>query len=216
MSNISDYVLRLGALALVIQNIMLFFGFVLLQEDILRYAFYLDMIGFAVLGLAYLGFVIEKKHSIRVFLGALAIIGWVVARYIWNYVLTDNFIDKLITLDLNADDAEALLTNYDEMINAFLIGAVLLLVGFFLIWSADLEGGTFLFAYSIFNLIGVFLVSYPILFEDPSGGIGFLVGAVFKIIFIPIVGIIAFAILFGKAGNHFRLPDTSSKQAVPH
>lgn len=199
MAETSVNVLKAGAGILAVQNILLFLGVVTANISFLEYSLYIDMLGFLLLGVAYIIYAQQEGGDQKLLYAGVAIEGWLIARIIWRYVLVDQLFDLINDLDLDAVDN--LVDTIQNMAYAYLFGGLFLLIAFYFVWNLNLEGGTILFVYGVINFIGVFLLVFPLLGGDDAGG-GVAVGVILKMLVVPILGIIAFFMLFSKAEDH--------------
>ena len=122
-------------------------------------------------------------------------------RVLWQFIL----VDDLVTSG-SIGDIGGFVDTFFEMVWAFFISAICLLIGTIFIMQQKTKGSTILFVYGLVNAIAVFLIVQPLIATDPSnfddqlGGL--LFGFVIKVIVVPILGIASFISIGTNTNEH--------------
>ncbi|MHA2249727.1 MAG: hypothetical protein ACXAD7_05165 [Candidatus Kariarchaeaceae archaeon] len=192
--------LKIGALVLVVQNVMLMPGLFAAPDLAASFGFYIDIVGFLLVGIAFLLLSQdEDEDKSMVLLGGIGFLGWVVCRVFWQFILAEGLFDDT-SGDADEEFLDNLVDTLIDMLWAFFISAIFLMVACFALWKAKKAGGALL-AYGIINLIAVFLFVNPLIGQeaDEADVGGMVVGFLMKLLLVPIFGIVAFLMMYRNA-----------------
>jgi len=187
--------------------------------SIISMLFYLDIIGFLLLGIGYVTYQtldIDKKKIY--FIGGICIILWVICRFLWQFILTGNLLGDLYNYLQTPTGAMGVLELWGEPLDdiklPFFIGGLALCIASIVIFRTKEEANERWFMiYGINNMIAILLISLPLIiypvFElmiagsEPSQILGLFIlapyfGLFMKLFVIPLSGVLAFLKLLLK------------------
>ncbi len=232
--NVTIYIIQLASLLLLIQNLFLSFPVLIVLAmllsdispfifySILSMLFYLDIIGFLLLGIGYTTFMTPDFEEKKPYLiTGICIILWVVCRLLWQFFLTGNLLGDLNNYLQTPTGAMGILELWAEPLDdikfPFFIGGLALSFASIMLFRARKEVEERLFmVYGINNMIAVLLIflpliSFPIfnLFTSitagsgPSSILGLFIlapyfGLFMKLFIIPLLGVLSFLKLLLK------------------
>ena len=199
----STLLIKLAYIIIIVQNIMIYAG-IFVASSLLEFMLYVDIIGFALLGLGFVLFALNlSEQKITYLLAGVAFLLWVVFRVYWQFIALSGFTFG------NTSDATTAIQDLAEslfqMIFAFFLAALVLFVACVLLWYV-LRGadGILVLAFGLVNFIAVALLFLPIFqLADASAvsnaAASLLGGVLLKILVVPALGLICFLALFLKA-----------------
>lgn len=182
--------IKVGAGVLLAQNTMLILASAV-PEDLLEYVFEIDLLGFVLLGIGLIlraSLDVENKQSFQI--AGAGFIGFVAMRIWWQFILIDSIGDLVNDPDADFEDLESI---FNDMLLAFLLSGIFMMVGAYFLSKTDIAG-TAMLAYGVVNLISVFMI-YNLTADSLFTGI------LLKFLVVPILGIIVFLKLFQTMGQ---------------
>ncbi|MDH5402781.1 MAG: hypothetical protein OEY49_09850, partial [Candidatus Heimdallarchaeota archaeon] len=105
------------------QNIIWFIGSFVGDGVLYNILLYIDLIGFLLMGIGYI-MTANNGGSQNYLYGGLGFIGWVVCRVLWQFIL----VEDLVTSG-SIGDVSGFVDTFFEMVWAFFISAICLLIG---------------------------------------------------------------------------------------
>jgi hypothetical protein len=223
--NKSEYLIQFASFLLLVQNSFLTFPALVLLAmllsdvapiifySIISMLFYLDIIGFSLLGIGYVTYKNLDNDKRKMYLiSGICIILWVICRFLWQFILTGNLVGNLYDYLQTPSGAmgifELFAVPLDTVKIPFLIGSLTLCVATIVVFRTTEEAADRWFMiYGINNLIAVLLIFLPLIlfpiFEsfititEPGSILGLFVlapyfGLFIKLIIIPVLGALAF------------------------
>lgn len=190
--------LKIALIILLVQNFLIVAS-PIVGPDFFNLVWYIDIIGFLLLGVGYVLYsmheVNEKKNLFL--LGGLLIVGWVIFRILWQFIL----IQGLNITDVSIEAIEDFVGSLISMMYSFILGAVVLGVGSVLIWKAqDGQDGLFFMIFGVVNLAAVLMIFFPLFGATAetadTGALLIVIGFLIKLLVVPVLGIIAFFLMF--------------------
>ena len=205
-------VLQLGALVLIIQNLLIFLGLVaLIPKNFIYYDFYIDIIGFIILGIGFILYA-QQKQALNTkgyfFRGGILILMWIILRIIWQIILGGNILFSNIS-NTSASSLTAYLPVFFTtvlaniaMLFAFIPAGIALGIASIYIYRSKKNLGTkknfdgvLFLAFGLINMITILIMGFS-LFSVAMGvkSLGFLtlIALALKLVFIPFLAIITF------------------------
>ena len=189
-------ILQTGALVVFLHNLLFISSFGI--NSILNFIFYLDLIGFFLLGIGYIVWSFQEenrnnKTPLRI--TGVMIILWLVLRVYWQFFLTKG---SLLSFNEGSDPVKLFESNIQAMMYFFILSGIVLLIGSYYAWRSFRGRGTFLFfGFGIINLVGILMITLPSLSGSLSQSLDvFIMGGFIKLFILPIIGIITYLFLF--------------------
>ena len=179
--------------------------------DLTVQVFYIDIIGFFIIGLGYILVATDLTDKKNLYFGSGGfLIGWVVFTLIWR------FITKFYEITINAANTDATLTNFFQQVanerllfsSSTILASLFLFVGSLFIYKAHGGAGAILLVvFALLNFIGMLLIAGPAYLAPDSTtdasnlAMGVIIGLILKIILVPIMGLVAFLVLVLKTND---------------
>lgn len=209
--NQSRFVVGFGFLIILIQHFcIVLVPFII--PDLIIQIFYLDIIGFFIIGLGYIlvAFDIGEKKPLYLGSGAL-LIGWSFFTIIWR------FITKFYNITFDLSNTNTTMTEFLTQVanerlifsGSSILASLFLFIGSLLIYKAHGGSGAILMVvFTLLNFIGMILIAGPVYLLPESEvtnasnlALGVLFGLFLKLILVPIMGLIAFLVLVLKTND---------------